>query len=170
MRAILHCDKKWGIGKSNDLMFRLPEDMKFFRKTTLEKAVVMGSNTLLSFPNGKPLARRTNIVLWPEGDKSRAEADGFTLVESLGDLFAEVKKFPPDDVFVIGGAMMYRTLLPYCSEVLLTKVDADGGAEVFFPDLDALDEWELAGESAEIDDNGYKIKFCTYRNREVKQL
>ena len=50
MRAILHCDNKWGIGKKNDLMFRLPKDMKFFRSTTLNKIVVMGSNTLLSFP------------------------------------------------------------------------------------------------------------------------
>ena len=55
MKAILHCDKKWGIGKRNDLMFNLPKDMKFFRQTTLGKTVVMGSNTLLSFPNGKPL-------------------------------------------------------------------------------------------------------------------
>ena len=51
MKAILHCDKKWGIGKKNDLMFRLPKDMKFFRSTTLNKIVVMGSNTLLYFPD-----------------------------------------------------------------------------------------------------------------------
>ena len=50
MKAILHCDRNWGIGKKNDLMFRLPKDMKFFRSTTLNKTVVMGSNTLLSFP------------------------------------------------------------------------------------------------------------------------
>ena len=52
MQAILHCDRKWGIGKRNDLMFRLPKDMKFFRTTTSGKVVVMGSNTLLSFPGG----------------------------------------------------------------------------------------------------------------------
>ena len=68
MRAILHCDRKWGIGKKNDLMFRLKKDMKFFRSTTIGKVVVMGSNTLLSFPEGKPLQKRTNNVLWPGGD------------------------------------------------------------------------------------------------------
>ena len=73
MQAILHCDRNWGIGKRNDLMFSLPKDMKFFRTTTSGKVVVMGSNTLLSFPGGKPLKNRTNIVLWPGGDEKRAQ-------------------------------------------------------------------------------------------------
>ena len=151
MRAILHCDRKWGIGKKNDLMFRLKKDMKFFRSTTIGKVVVMGSNTLLSFPEGKPLQKRTNIVLWPGG-------------ESLEELFEAIKGYDEDDVFVIGGAMMYHTLLPYCTEVLLTKVDADGGAEAFFDNLDQLDNWTMVSSSDPIDDNGYTIRFTVYRN------
>ncbi len=111
MQAIIHCDRNWGIGKKNDLMFRLPKDMKFFRTTTSGKVVVMGSNTLLSFPGGKPLKNRTNIVLWPGGDTKRAEEDGFTLVQSLDELFAEISTYRADDVSVSGGAMMYHTLL-----------------------------------------------------------
>lgn len=65
---------------------------------------------------------------------------------------------------------MYRTLLPYCSHVLLTKVDADGGAETFFPNLDELPGWSLAAESEPVADNGYTIRFCTYENSEVKPL
>lgn len=168
MRAILHCDAKWGIGKKNDLMFHLPKDMKFFRNTTKGNVVVMGSNTLLSFPNGKPLKNRTNIVLWPGGDPKRAEEDGFVMVQSLEELFAEIKKYEPDSVFVVGGAMMYHTMLPYCTEVLLTKVDADGGAEVFFDNLDELPSWRLAKESEKEEDNGYMIRFCTYVNDEPK--
>ena len=164
MKAILHCDKKWGIGKKNDLMFRLPKDMKFFRSTTINKIVVMGSNTLLSFPDGKPLPKRKNIVLWPGGDKERAERDGFAMVESLPELFSLLSTLPQDDIFVIGGAMMYHTMLPYCSEVLLTKVDADGGAEAFFDNLDALPNWREVASSGPIEDNGYKIRFTTYRN------
>ena len=170
MKAILHCDRKWGIGKHNDLMFRLPLDMKFFRETTSGKVVVMGSNTLLSFPGGKPLKNRTNIVLWPGGDAARAEADGFVMTETPDGLLSEIKKYPPDDVFVVGGAMMYRTLLPYCSHVLLTKVDADGGAGTLFPNLDELPGWSLAAESEPVADNGYTIRFCTYENSEVKPL
>ena len=164
MKAILHCDKKWGIGKKNDLMFRLPKDMKFFRSTTLNKVVVMGSNTLLSFPNGKPLPKRTNIVLWPGGEREREKRDGFIMVESLPELFSLLSTFPPDDIFVIGGAMMYHTMLPYCSEVLLTKVDADGEAEVFFDNLDNLPSWREVESSGPIEDNGYTIRFTIYRN------
>ena len=164
MKAILHCDKKWGIGKKNDLMFRLPKDMKFFRSTTLNKIVVMGSNTLLSFPGGKPLPKRKNIVLWPGGDKERAEKDGFVMVETLDELFSLLSTFPSEDIFVIGGAMMYHTMLPYCSEVLLTKVDADGGAEAFFDNLDAMENWREVESSGPIDDNGYTIRFTTYKN------
>ena len=170
MQAILHCDRNWGIGKKNDLMFRLPKDMKFFRTTTSGKVVVMGSNTLLSFPGGKPLKNRTNIVLWPGGDKSRALADGFVMVESLADLFKEIAKYPPEDVFVIGGAMMYHTMLPYCSAVLLTKVDADGGAEVFFDNLDKLDNWSMTQCSEPEEDNGYTIRFTKYENSAVLPL
>lgn len=164
MQAVLHCDRNWGIGKKNDLMFRLPRDMAFFRSTTLGRVVVMGSNTLHSFPGGKPLKKRTNIVLWPGGDKERAEKDGFILVESIEELFNEIKKYDSEDVFIIGGAMMYRTMLPYCSKVLLTKVDADGGAEVFFENLDSNPSWRMMEESEEIIDNGYPIRFCTYIN------
>lgn len=170
MQAILHCDRNWGIGKKNDLMFRLPKDMKFFRSTTSGKVVVMGSNTLLSFPGGKPLKNRTNIVLWPGGDRNRAAEDGFVMVETLSDLFAEIAKYPPEDVFVIGGAMMYHTMLPYCSRVLLTKVEADGGAEVFFDNLDKLDNWSMTQCSDPEEDNGYIIRFTTYENSAVKSL
>ncbi len=164
MQAILHCDSNWGIGKRNDLMFHLPQDMKFFRRTTTGKVVVMGSNTLLSFPGEKPLKGRTNIVLWPGGPTERAKADGFVMVESLPELFKEITKYPPEDVFVIGGAMMYHTLLPYCDKVYLTKVQADGGAEVFFDNLDKLDNWDMVQESEPVEDNGYTIRFTIYKN------
>lgn len=164
MQAILHCDLKWGIGKKNDLMFRLPKDMSFFRKTTLNKVVVMGSNTLLSFPGSKPLKNRTNIVLWPGGDHNRAKEDGFIVVESLEELFKELKKYNTDDIFIIGGAMMYHTMLPYCKYVFLTIVEADGGAEVFFDNLELLSNWSLVEESEKIEDNGYTIRFTKWEN------
>ena len=162
MKAIFHADRNWGIGKANDLMFSLPKDMKFFRETTKGKTVVMGLNTLHSFPNGKPLKNRVNIVLSPENVD-----ENVITVHGLKELFEEIKKYPADEVFVIGGASVYRELIPYCTEVLVTKVDADGGAEVFVPDLDADDGFELAYESAPEEDNGYTIRFCTYRNRRV---
>ena len=89
MRAIFHADREWGIGRGNALMFSIPQDMKFFRETTKGKVVVMGLNTLLSFPNGKPLKNRVNIVLCPDD----VNEDVIT-VHTPAELFAEVKKYP----------------------------------------------------------------------------
>lgn len=165
MRAIFHADREWGIGRNNDLMFRLPKDMKFFRETTKGKVVVMGLNTLRSFPEGKPLKNRTNIVLCPD------ELDeDVIVVHSPEELFREVGKYPADDVFVIGGASVYRALIPYCSEVLVTRVDAIGNADTFVPDLDADEHFRLTAESDPVEDNGYMIRFCTYRNMAPKQI
>lgn len=165
MKAIFHTDKNWGIGKDNDLMFSIPKDMKFFRETTSGKVVVMGKNTLRSFPGGKPLKNRVNIVL-THGDAG----EGVVTVHSLTELFEELKKYPPEDVFVIGGASIYKMLIPYCTEVLVTKVDADGGAEVFVPNLDEDKNFTLIQMSEPIEDNGYTIQFCTYRNLAVKEI
>ena len=86
-------------------------------------------------------------------------------MRSLDELLHTVAGYAPDNVYVIGGAMMYRTLLPYCEEAVVTKVRADGGAQVFYENLDLLPEWELADESAPVSDSGYTMTFCTYRNR-----
>ena len=166
MKAIVVVDQNWGIGKKNDLLFSLPADMKPFRETTKGKVVVMGSNTLLSFPNAKPLPNRTNIVLWPGGERR----DDCIVLGSLADVFAEISKYSPDDVFVVGGAMMYATMLEYCSEVIVTKVEADGGAEVYFKNLDEMENFEIDSQSEPIETNGYIIRFVVYRNRKISEF
>ena len=164
MKAILHADRQWGIGKANGLMFDIPADMKFFRETTSGNVVVMGSNTLKSFPGGRPLKNRVNIVLWPGGE----EREDCKIVQSLDELFAEINKYDKDKVYVIGGAMMYKTLLPYCDEVLVTKVEAVGGADAFFENLDENPAFTLAYKSEPVETNGYTIYFTTYKNNSVK--
>lgn len=172
IRAILHADKKWGIGKKNDLMFSLPKDMKFFRETTDGQVVVMGENTLLSFPNGKPLKNRTNIVLSPEKIREQEFEDRTLVVVHTMEKLLEILRVldETEDIYVIGGASMYRQLLPYCKEVLLTKVDADGGAEVFFSNLDEDPNFCLASEGEPQDDNGYSISFTKYENLHPQAL
>ncbi len=159
MKAIVAVDKNWGIGKDNGLLFFIPEDMKFFRQTTLNKVVVMGSNTLKSFPNGSPLKNRTNVVL-----SKTVSRDDCTVIDDLQRLLQYLKQFPSDDVYVIGGAMLYRTLLPYCAEALVTKVNADGDADTFFENLDALPNWTCAEQSQPVETNGITIKFTKYVN------
>jgi dihydrofolate reductase len=165
MKAFVAVDKFWGIGKNNDLLFSIPEDMKFFRQTTLGKVVVMGANTLRSFPNGNPLKNRTNLVL-----STTLKRDDCAVFDSLETLLKEIKKYPKDEVYLIGGAKLYKTLLPFCEEVLVTKVDADGDAQVFFENLDALDGWQLISESQTLNSNGYDFKFTTYKNDKVKEI
>lgn len=165
MKAIVAVDKNWGIGKNNDLLFSIPEDMKFFRETTKGKVVVMGANTLRSFPNGSPLKNRVNIVL-----STTIKRDDCVVVDSLDKLIEEIKKYPADDVYLIGGAMLYKTLIPYCTEALVTKVNADGEATAFFPNLDGEKEWTLQKQSDIINSNGLDIVFTTYKNSCVNNL
>lgn len=163
--AIVHVDKEWGIGKGNDMMFSLPKDMKFFRETTMGNTVVMGGKTLRSFPNQKPLKNRVNIVL------SRGQVrDDCIIVPSYEELKKALKARQNEEIFIIGGGEVYRELLPYCDRALVTKVDAVGGAEVFFPNLDEMDNFVCVNEGEPVEDNGYIIRFTEYRNKEALPL
>ena len=166
--SILNCDKKFGIGKRNGLLFSLPKDMKFFRETTLNHVVCMGENTLLSFPNSKPLKNRTNIVLSQDPTHNY---EGVINVHTFEDFLRKMKEYATlGTVFVIGGASIYRQTLPYVDQVYLTKVNADGGAEVFFVNLDEEKDFELIKESAPEIDGDLEIKFTIYQNNNKKEI
>ena len=166
--SILCVDNKWGIGKKNGLLFSLPKDMKFFRETTLNHVVAMGENTLLSFPNSKPLKNRINIVLSQDITHNYQGAEN---VHSLEHFLKTIKGYSfQDDVYIIGGASIYKQTLPFVDKILLTKVDADGEAELFFTNLDEDPNFELESESESIEDNGYKIKFCVYKNKNPQEI
>ena len=163
--AIVHADREWGIGKGNDMMFSIPKDMKFFRETTMGHTVVMGGNTLRSFPGQKPLKNRVNIVL------SRGQVrDDCVIVRSYEELKKELKARENEEIFIIGGGEIYKALLPYCHFALVTKVDAVGGAEVFFPNLDKTENFVCVDEGEPLEDNGYTIRFTTYKNTSVLPL
>ena len=165
IKAIAHVDREWGIGKGNDMMFSLPRDRKFFRETTLGHTVVMGGNTLRSFPNGKPLKNRVNIVL------SRGQVcDECIFVRDYDELKRELKARENEEIFIIGGGQVYKELLPYCDEVLITKVNEIGNAEVFFPNLDEDPNFICVDEGVPLEDNGYTIRFTKYRNLKTKKL
>ena len=161
--SILSVDKKYGIGKNNDLLFHLPLDMKFFRETTKGHTVFMGENTLLSFPGSKPLKNRENVVLSQDPTHNY---EGCLNIHNF-DEFIKIlqEKGRNSDVFVIGGASIYRQTLPYVDKVLLTKVNADGGATVFFPNLDEDPNFTCIDEGEPIQDGVYEIRFTTYENK-----
>lgn len=146
MNLIVAVDENWGIGKDNKLLVSIPSDMKFFRQTTTGKVVVMGRKTLESFPNGLPLKNRTNIVLTRSRDYKVKDA---VMVHSVPELLAELEKYNSEDVYVIGGDSVYRELLPYCDTAHVTKISHAYEADAYFPNLDAMEEWEVTGESEE---------------------
>ena len=166
--SILNCDKEYGIGKKNGLLFELKEDMRYFRKTTLNHVVAMGENTLLSFPNQKPLKNRTNIVL--SSDFTHNYEDVINVHDFQQFLNVVDNYSKREDVFIIGGASMYRQMLPYVDYVYLTKVDAVGHAEVFFVNIDEDENFEVVSESEPVQDGDYTIKFVVYKNKNKQNI
>ncbi len=167
MNYIVAVDEKWGIGKNNDLLFSLKGDMAFFRTTTSGKTVIMGDRTLASLPGGKPLKNRTNIVMTL--DKALEFPQGVTVCYSLQDLFDILNGMDnTDDVFVMGGATIYNLLYPYCEYAYITKVQADGGAQVFIENLDEKPNWQVVETGETLTENHLTYTFYTYKNNNVK--
>ena len=146
MNIIVAADKNWAIGKNNKLLVSIPQDMKFFRETTTGKVVVMGRKTLESFPGGQPLKKRVNIVL--TSDKNY-HVNGADIVHSIDALIEELKKYPAEDIYVIGGESIYRQLLPYCDKAYVTKIEHAYDADTFFPNLDEDPQWRMTKTSDE---------------------
>ncbi len=146
MNAIVAVDNNWAIGCKNSLLVRIPADHKNFRQETTGKVVVLGRKTLETFPQGMPLPNRTNIILSTNPDYKVKDA---VVVHSKEELDTELRKYPTEDVYIIGGESVYRMMLPACDVVHVTKIDHDYEADAYFPNLDKDDEWEITAESEE---------------------
>lgn len=161
MKAILSADLNWGIGCGGKLLQRVPEDMKFFMRMTIGKAVIMGRETFESLPGMQPLKDRANIILSRTG---RWNDERLTICRSLEELFRELAKYTNDDIFVIGGESVYKQLLPYCNEVFVTRFEKEFEADRHFPDLDKLENWKLVSESGRSVYNEMGFRFLKYVN------
>ncbi len=162
MNCIVAVDNNWAIGYKNNLLVSIPADMRFFRDTTIGKVVVMGKNTLESFPGGKPLANRVNIVVALEKDY---KVPGATVVNSIEEAMDAVKEYDTNDVYIIGGESIYRQFLPYCDIAHVTKIDYEYEADTYFPNLDEDDEWELTGDSDEQTYYDLEYRFLRYERK-----
>lgn len=159
MNTIVSVDNNWGIGCNNDLLFHVPEDMRYFKEKTIGKVVVMGENTFYSLPNQKPLKDRTNIVL---SDKKDLQIDGVTICHSLDELLELIKQFVAEDIFVVGGQAIYELLLPYCQVAYITHFNAEAQADKHFPNLSTHKEWRLAERSEPVESKGLTFTFDRY--------
>lgn len=149
--------KNLELGKNNDLIWHLPNDLKFFKKTTLGKTVIMGRRTFESLPGVLP--KRRNIVLMLPSEEPIDGVDIYYNIPSL------LKDLGEEEVFIIGGASIYKQFLPYAKRLYLTEVNEScPDASVYFPTFDKnLYNKTILGEN---NDNGINYQFTLYERRD----
>jgi dihydrofolate reductase len=143
--------KDRAIGKDNQLLWHIPEDLKRFKAITKGHPIIMGQKTFESL--GKPLPNRTNIIL--TFDKNY-KAPGAIIVYSVDEALKEAKKVEKDEIFFIGGGQIYAQAVKFADKLYLTLVEGDYEADTFFPDYSDFKKvvYEEPRES-----DGYKYKF-----------
>lgn len=146
MNLIVAVDKNWAIGKKGKLLVSIPEDQKLFRQETMGKVIVMGRKTLESLPGGQPLYGRRNVVLTHDEKFSKKGVEVFHSLEETLDFFSQ---FPTEDIFIVGGSMIYEQFLPYCDTAHVTWIDYAYEADTWFPNLDRDAGWKVTAESDE---------------------
>ena len=162
MNLIVAVDKNWGIGMKNKLLVSIPEDMKFFRTETTGKVVVLGRKTLETFPGGQPLKNRTNIVLT---NNPNYEVKGVIVCHTVEEVLEELKNYPSEDVYIVGGGTIYKQFLPYCDVAHITKIDYAYEADTFFPNLDEMPEWKVTASSGEKTYYDLEFEFLKYEKQ-----
>ena len=155
IEAVVAVNRDWGIGAGGTQSVVLSADRKHFRAVTEGAAVIVGRRTLADFPSGKPLPNRRNIVL----TRNDLTVEGAEIAHSAEDAVALVGDAR---CLVIGGASVYRALLPYCTRIYVTKIDVCPLSDSFFPDLDALPDWEIEREGDVMAENGVRFRFVDY--------
>lgn len=161
MTLILAADCDWAIGKDGNLLAHIPEDMKFFKETTTGSTVVMGRKTWDSFPK-KPLPDRKNCVI----SRTVKQLDGAEVFGSVEDFLKYAEK-AEGKIYVIGGAEIYKQLLPYCDEALITRIYECFHGDVFFEDIEHDRSWELREVSPVIASECRNIR--SFRYERVKK-
>ena len=159
MDAIVAVYDDWGIGCEGDQPIALSADRKFFRKMTAGSTVIVGRKTLASFPGGQALPKRRNILL----TRQDIQMPGFETAHSPEE--AAAMSSGDEKVFVIGGGMVYRQMLPVCDRAIITKVHTTAPCDTWFPNLDESDEWELTETIDSGEENGIAYEICIYRRR-----
>lgn len=155
LEAIVAVNRDWGIGAHGTQSVVLRADRKHFRTVTDGAAVIVGRRTLADFPGGKPLPNRRNIIL----TRSDIVIDGAEVAHTTEEAIARAGD---SRCLVIGGASVYRALLPYCERIYVTKIDICPPSDSFFPDLDASPDWEIECESDMMEENGIRFRFINY--------
>lgn len=164
MNCIVNVDNNWGIGLKNKLLVSIPADLRFFQSKTKGKVVIFGRSTLETFPGGMPLKNRLNIVISRNPNYSVPDA---LVAHSVEEAIKLASDYASEDVFVIGGASVYRQFLPYCDTAYVTRTDYCYDADTHFPNLDADPEWECVEEGEEQTYYDIVFRFTKYARKDT---
>lgn len=151
------------IGRDNELPWRLPADIKYFRRVTMGHTILMGRKTHESI--GKPLDGRKNVIMTRD---HAYQAEGCDVIHSVEEGLALLEE---GDLYVVGGAEIYRSFFPYADRLLITMLDIEAEGDTYFPQINE-EEWKLVtSEPGETDEkNPYVFSFLTYeRVQEVRE-
>ena len=153
MKMIASADNNWAIGYKGSLLAHVSADMKFFKSKTVGNVVILGRKTLMTFPNGKPLKDRKNIIITTD---ESFKVEGAEIVHSTDELLETVEKYDDDSLYVIGGGSIYDQLLPYCDTAYIT----------YIKNLDEDENWKLVEDDGPFQEKGIIFRFCTYKRAE----
>ena len=156
MEAIVAVFSDWGIGSEGTQQVVLRADRKHFREVTEGCAVLVGRKTMEDFPGSRPLKGRKNIVI----TRQDVEIEGAEVVHSAME--AAVAADACERCLVIGGASVYRQMMPWLDTVYVTKIDLAPPSDSFFVTLDASPGWICREQSPWMEENGVRYCFCTY--------
>ena len=158
MNVIVAVDADWAIGLGGDQLCYIPEDLKRFQRLTTGHPVLLGRKTLATFPGGRPLKNRRNLILSKDPDFAPEGAEVFRTLE-------EALAAAPADTFVIGGESVYRQALAFCDTAYVTKLDKAFPADRWFPNLDRDPDWAVTETEGPFGHAGLTYSYVTYRRR-----
>lgn len=156
MEAIVAVFSDWGIGSEGTQQVVLKADRAHFKELTMGAAVIVGRRTLADFPGGRPLKGRQNIVV----TRQALTIEGAEIAHSPEEAVALAAKYPR--ALVIGGASVYRQLLPWIDLVHVTQIDAAPKSDSYFENLDASPAFRMREAGAWQEENGTRYRFATY--------
>lgn len=167
MNAIVNVNPHWGIGKDGKLLVFVPADLRRFRDLTVGKTIVYGRKTLATFPEGKPLPDRENIILTKRKDFS---AEGAIICHNIEELKSLLRDRYSENVFVAGGESVYKLLVPFCEKAYVTFSYTELKADKYFPNLNNRENWMVTSIEPTQIEGKVPFRFVEYTNSTPQKL
>ena len=158
MNVIVAVDENWAIGLEGDQLCYIPADLKRFQKLTTGHPVLVGRKTIATFPGGRPLKNRRNLILSTKPDYAVEDGEVFSSLDKALEAASE-------DTFVIGGEQVYRETLDKCDTAYVTKIHKAFPADRYFPNLDADPAWKIVETEGPFTHEDLTYSYVTYKRK-----